>query len=70
MTTVAVVAHRKKILGGGLEDLRGALKARGVDAPIWYEVDKSRKATKHPTARAPAPMASPASTSVVKCMPR
>jgi diacylglycerol kinase (ATP) len=46
MTTVAVVAHRKKILGGGLEDLRGALKARGVDAPIWYEVDKSRKATK------------------------
>jgi len=46
MTTVAVVAHRKKSLGGGLDDLRRALKARGVDAPIWYEVAKSRKATK------------------------
>jgi YegS/Rv2252/BmrU family lipid kinase len=46
MTRVAVVAHRKKTIGGGLEDLRRALKARGVDEPVWYEVDKSRKATK------------------------
>jgi len=46
MTTVAVVAHRKKTLGGGLEQLRRALADRGVDAPIWYEIDKSRKATK------------------------
>src|SRR6476661_8791995 len=46
MTTVAVVAHRKKTFGGGLEQLRRALADRGVDAPIWYEIDKSRKATK------------------------
>jgi YegS/Rv2252/BmrU family lipid kinase len=46
MTAVAVVAHRKKTVGGGLAQLRRALADRGVDAPIWYEVDKSRKATK------------------------
>jgi len=46
MTTVAVVAHRGKTIGGGLAQLRRALADRGVDAPIWYEIDKSRKATK------------------------
>ena len=46
MTTVAVVAHRKKTIGGGLAELRTALGGRGVDAPVWYEIDKSRKATK------------------------
>jgi diacylglycerol kinase (ATP) len=53
MTTVAVVAHRKKAIGGGLAQLRTALAARGVDAPVWYEIDKSRKATKR-AARAAA----------------
>jgi diacylglycerol kinase (ATP) len=45
MTGVAVVAHRRKSLGGGLPELRRLLAAEGVD-PLWYEVDKSRKARK------------------------
>jgi diacylglycerol kinase (ATP) len=44
MTSVAVVAHRKKTLGGGLPELRRLLSDRGVDQPLWYEVSKSRKA--------------------------
>lgn len=46
MTTVAVVAHRRKRLGRGLPALRAALHDRGVTDPIWYEVDKSRFAPK------------------------
>jgi YegS/Rv2252/BmrU family lipid kinase len=42
---VAVVAHRKKILGGGLPELRALLHELGID-PLWYEVSKSRKAPK------------------------
>ena len=44
MSTVAVVAHTGKSLGGGLPELRRRLAAEGVDDPRWYEVDKSRKA--------------------------
>jgi diacylglycerol kinase (ATP) len=44
MTRVAVVAHRKKTLGGGLDELRQRLAAEGVDDLLWYEVPKSRKA--------------------------
>ena len=44
---IAVVAHQKKILHGArLEALRDALKDEGVTDPIWYEVNKSRKAPK------------------------
>src|SRR5215510_3915923 len=46
MTTVAVVAHAKKSLGGGLPELREVLARHGVTAPLWYEVDKSRAAPK------------------------
>jgi diacylglycerol kinase (ATP) len=46
MTTVAVVAHAKKNLGGGLRELRTVLAAEGVTDPLWYEVPKSRKAPK------------------------
>ncbi|MEA3137037.1 MAG: hypothetical protein QOJ26_1184 [Thermoplasmata archaeon] len=46
MTKVAVVAHSGKTLGGGLSELHGALVAAGVPDPLWYEVDKSRKAGK------------------------
>ncbi|MPY94576.1 MAG: diacylglycerol kinase family lipid kinase [Acidimicrobiia bacterium] len=46
MTTVAVVAHRRKRLGGGLRVLRAALHDRGVTDPLWYEVDKSKFAPK------------------------
>ncbi len=44
MTSVAVVAHQKKTLGGGLPELRRLLNDRGVDQPLWFEVSKSRKA--------------------------
>lgn len=46
MTSVAVVAHSGKTLGGGLEALRATLADRGYSQPIWYEVPKSRKAPK------------------------
>lgn len=44
--TVAVVAHRKKSLGGGLDELRSRLRGVGVRELLWYEVPKSRKAPK------------------------
>ncbi|RIV41505.1 diacylglycerol/lipid kinase family protein [Micromonospora radicis] len=44
--TVAVVAHRKKTLGGGLDELRATLRGAGVGDLLWYEVPKSRKAPK------------------------
>lgn len=44
--TVAVVAHRKKTLGGGLTELRDRLRDAGIEDPLWYEVPKSRKAPK------------------------
>ncbi|MFC0033098.1 diacylglycerol/lipid kinase family protein [Micromonospora chaiyaphumensis] len=43
---VAVVAHRKKTFGGGLDELRAGLVAAGVERLLWYEVPKSRKAPK------------------------
>ncbi|SCG68886.1 diacylglycerol/lipid kinase family protein [Micromonospora halophytica] len=42
--TVAVVAHRRKTLGGGLDELRATLVSAGVERLLWYEVPKSRKA--------------------------
>jgi YegS/Rv2252/BmrU family lipid kinase len=44
MTSIAVVAHQKKTLGGGLPQLRQLLTERGFTDPLWYEVAKSRKA--------------------------
>lgn len=46
MTTIAVVAHSGKSLGGGLGELREVLGRRGADPCMWYEVDKSRRAPK------------------------
>ncbi|MEV1156758.1 diacylglycerol kinase family protein [Micromonospora chokoriensis] len=43
---VAVVAHRRKSLGGGLDELREAFADAGVGDLLWYEVSKSRKAPK------------------------
>jgi len=43
---VAVVAHRKKTLGGGLEELRKRIAEETSTEPLWYEVSKSRKAPK------------------------
>lgn len=41
---VAVVAHSGKTLGGGLPELRRALRAAGVKHPLWCEVPKAKKA--------------------------
>jgi len=46
MTTVAVVAHAGKSLGGGLGELREVLAREGFADPLWFEVAKSRKAPK------------------------
>jgi YegS/Rv2252/BmrU family lipid kinase len=43
---VAVVAHRRKTLGGGLDELRRRLTDEGIDELLWFEVPKSRKAPK------------------------
>jgi diacylglycerol kinase (ATP) len=41
---VAVIAHARKTLGGGLPELRRALDVAGVGDPFWCEVAKSSKA--------------------------
>jgi diacylglycerol kinase (ATP) len=46
VTSVGVLAHSAKTLGGGLEELRKTLSANGVDDPVWCEVPKSRFAPK------------------------
>ncbi|GAA0456042.1 hypothetical protein Ade02nite_04870 [Paractinoplanes deccanensis] len=42
--TIAVVAHQKKTLGGGLDELRRRLTDSGADKLLWHEVPKSKKA--------------------------
>jgi YegS/Rv2252/BmrU family lipid kinase len=49
MTSVGVIAHSQKKLGGGLGALRNALKEHGVDEPQWREVPKSKFAPKEIT---------------------
>src|SRR3569623_678904 len=44
--TIAVVAHQRKTLGGGLDELRRRITDGGADELIWAEVPKSRKAPK------------------------
>ena len=44
MTKVGVIAHRDKMLGGGLGELRDLLKAAGFVTPPWCEVSKSKHA--------------------------
>lgn len=46
MSTVAVIAHAGKSIGGGLPELRRTLARHGVHDPLWVEVPKSRKAPK------------------------
>ena len=47
MAKVAVVAHSLKSFGGGLPELRRVLALEGVTDPLWYEVEKSRRAPKY-----------------------
>jgi diacylglycerol kinase (ATP) len=42
--TVAVIAHRKKSLDGGLDELRSRLADQHAQDVLWYEVNKSKKA--------------------------
>jgi YegS/Rv2252/BmrU family lipid kinase len=44
MTSIAVVAHSGKVLGGGLGRLRDVLSEHGCTEPIWLEVPKSSRA--------------------------
>jgi len=46
MTSVAVVAHRGKVIAGGLDELRSLLHDRGFTDPLWFEVDKNRQVAK------------------------
>jgi diacylglycerol kinase (ATP) len=43
---VAVVAHTRKTLGGGLDELRRRITDQNVDELLWFEVPKSKKAPK------------------------
>jgi diacylglycerol kinase (ATP) len=45
-TRIAVVAHSRKTLDGGLDELRKRLTGAGVTELSWAEVPKSRKAPK------------------------
>ena len=54
---VAVIAHRKKTLDGGLDQLRKAIADYDVADVLWYEVPKSKKAPKQvggPSTTAPS----------------
>ncbi len=42
MTKVGVIAHRDKMLGGGLGELRDLLDSAGFTNPPWCEVSKSK----------------------------
>jgi diacylglycerol kinase (ATP) len=44
MKPVAVIAHSRKTLNGGLPALRRALDRRGLVNPLWCEVSKSKDA--------------------------
>ncbi|MDI1288973.1 MAG: diacylglycerol kinase family protein [bacterium] len=43
MTSVAVIAHIGKTMGGGLGELRHVLADSGFSQPLWFEVAKSRQ---------------------------
>lgn len=46
MRTVAVIAHARKSLEGGLPQLRETLAAAGIHKPDWHEVTKSKRSPK------------------------
>ena len=46
MKNIAVIAHARKSIGGGLEELRQCLTDKGFSDPLWSEVPKSRLASK------------------------
>ena len=46
MKPVAVIAHTKKTLGGGLGELRRLLDEHEITDPMWFEISSSKKARK------------------------
>lgn len=46
MKTIGVIAHNKKVLGEGLDQLRSMLEQRGYPDPLWYEASSSSKTPK------------------------
>jgi YegS/Rv2252/BmrU family lipid kinase len=42
MTSIAVIAHTGKSLGGGLSELRDCFRGSGIDDLLWFEVSKSK----------------------------
>ncbi len=44
---IAVVAHNRKSLDGGLAELREVFARYGITDPLWFEVPKSKKAPKY-----------------------
>jgi YegS/Rv2252/BmrU family lipid kinase len=46
VSSVAVIAHTRKQLGGGLGELRELLVQAGVSDPRWFEIRKSKQAPK------------------------
>jgi YegS/Rv2252/BmrU family lipid kinase len=46
MKRIAVIAHTGKTFDGGLTRLRDLLAAEGHEEPLWYEISKSRRASK------------------------
>jgi len=42
VTSVGVIAHSAKTLGGGLGELRKTLSTYGINDPMWREVPKTR----------------------------
>jgi diacylglycerol kinase (ATP) len=49
VTSVGVIAHSAKTLGGGLAELRKMLSTYGIDDPMWREVPKSKFVPKQVT---------------------
>jgi diacylglycerol kinase (ATP) len=43
MTKIGVIAHREKMLGGGLGELRDRLGAAGFPDHEWYEMSRSKE---------------------------
>jgi diacylglycerol kinase (ATP) len=46
MKPVAVIAHKKKTIGGGLGELRRLLDEHEITDPMWFEISSSKKARK------------------------
>lgn len=44
MSKIAVIAHKYKTFGGGLQELRRLLAEEGIRKPLWIEIRRSSEA--------------------------